>query len=228
MLKNCMSYFLALVVTTIITTLGIQAPALAGGPGPEEDNPQEASNEAHTYVFRCDEGFEFVARTENRSAWLFLPSGTLKLMQESSDKYRSDKVVFRINGQSSRLERPGGKLLSCRNNQSLAIWQHAKLNGADFRAVGNEPGWYLEIHNQAKVILVTGYGTERHEFELPEPETNISAGKTDYRAVREGQEMTLTVSREVCRDSMSGEMFESKVDIAFEGKTLQGCGRALH
>lgn len=228
MLINPRSYFLAFAVATIIATLVVQAPALAGGPGPEIGNSREAAKEAHTYVFTCDEGFEFVARTESRSAWLFLPSGTVELTKESSDDYRAEQVAFRINGQSSQLEGPEGKHLNCRNNRSLAIWEHAKLNGADFRAIGNEPGWYLEIRNQAKIVLVTGYGSEQHEFELPEPETDAASGATVYKAGLDGQEMTLTIAGETCLDSMSGEEFESKVEVAFKEKTLRGCGRALH
>ena len=228
MLTNPNPYFLAFAVATIVATLGVQAPALAGGPGPETGNPQEAAKEAHTYVFTCDEGFEFVARTESSSAWLFLPSGTVELRKESSDVYRTAQVVFRIDGQSSMFEGPGGKHLNCRNNRSLAIWEHAKLNGADFRAIGNEPGWYLEIRNQAKIVLVTGYGSEQHEFELPEPETDAASRATVYKAGLDGQEMTLTITGETCLDSMSGEEFESKVEVVFKGKTWRGCGRALH
>lgn len=33
----------------------------------------------------------------------------------------------------------------CKNNRAEAIWEDAKLRGVDFRAVGNEPGWHLEL-----------------------------------------------------------------------------------
>lgn len=95
MLTNPRFFSLAFAVATIVATLGLQAPALAGGSGPETGNLQEAAKEAHTYVFTCDEGFEFVARTESRSTWLFLPSGTVELMKESFDDDSTEKVVFK-------------------------------------------------------------------------------------------------------------------------------------
>ena len=105
------------------------------------------------------------------------------------------------------------------NNESKAVQ-------ADFRAVGNEPGWNLEIRNQEKIILVTNYGSEKYEFDLPEAETDAAAEMTRYRYDQTGQEMTLTISTETCQDTMSGEEFASKVEVVFNGKTLRGCGRA--
>jgi len=104
----------------------------------------------------------------------------------------------------------------------------SKAVQADFRAVGNEPGWNLEIRNQEKIILVTNYGSEEYEFDLPEADTDTAVRTTRYQTNREGQEMTLTISAETCQDTMSGEEFASKVEVVFNGKTLRGCGRARH
>ncbi|GEM_PF-6986322 len=51
---------------------------------------------------------------------------------------------------------------------------------------------------------------------------------TQYKVIQGGQVMTLTISGESCRDSMSGEEFESKVEVILNDKVLHGCGRALH
>jgi len=107
------------------------------------------------------------------------------------------------------------------NNESKAVQ-------ADFRAVGNEPGWNLEIRNQEKIILVTNYGSKKYEFDLPEADTDMTTSTTRYKAELAGQEMILTISAENCQDTMSGEEFTSKVEVVFNGKTLRGCGRARH
>ena len=212
---------------SIAIIIGMRTPAFSGGPDPRESNVPEATKVAKTYVFSCDDKFQFVAQTKNKAAWLFLPSKTVKLQKET-DKYRNKDVTFRIKGQNSVLEEAGEQPLNCRNNRSLAIWEHAKLNGADFRAVGNEPGWNLEIRNQEKIVMVTSYGSKKYEFDLPEAETDTVSGTTRYQVRQAGQETTLTISAETCKDSMSGEEFSSKVEVVFKGKTLQGCGRALH
>ena len=128
----------------------------------------------------------------------------------------------------SLLDESGVEHQDCRNNRRQAIWEHAKLNGADFRAIGNEPGWNMEIRNRLKLILVTGYGSERQDFDLSEPETDQAARTTRYKFKQSEHEMSLVISGEPCSDSMSGEKFESRVEIILNGQSLHGCGRALH
>lgn len=182
-----------------------------------------------TFVFTCSDGLKFVARTTvDGKAWLFLSSATLNLQQAASGIYLSDGVMFKVEAEQAQLEEPGGNHLDCRNDRRQAIWEHAKLSGADFRAIGNEPGWNMEIRQQSRLILVTSYGSERFEFDLPEPKINQQARSTVYEIRQAGKEVILMISGEFCRDSMSGEEFSSKVDISINGKPLQGCGRALH
>jgi uncharacterized membrane protein len=192
------------------------------------DTQSKIPESAKTFVFLCPDGYEFVARAENESVWLFLPSGTLKLEKESADNFRSENLLFTLKDDMSLLEESGVEHQDCRNNRRQAIWEHAKLNGADFRAIGNEPGWNLEIHNKSKLILVTDYGSKRREFDLSEPETDQTARTTRYKFKQDEHEMSLVISGESCSDSMSGERFESRVEVILNGLTLRGCGRPLH
>jgi len=189
-------------------------------------NIQESTR---TFVFTCSDDFTFTARTTaDDKAWLFLPSGTFKLKKDTPDTYRSEDVLFKIEGETSQLQEPGGEHSACRNDRRQAIWEHAKLSGADFRAIGNEPGWNMEIRGQSEIILITNYGAEKDVFDLPEPDIDKAARTTLYKIDQDGQEMILSISGEPCRDSMSGEEFESSVEIVLNSRTLRGCGRALH
>ena len=181
-----------------------------------------------TYVFKCGDKFNFVARIEDNKAWLFLPGETIETYKVTDTLYRSLEASLRLDGNKGSLESFQGNYENCRNIQRQAVWEHAKLNGADFRAIGNEPGWHLEIHSQSKIVLVTNYGSEQYEFDLPEPEADTTASTTLYKVNQDGQELSLTILGEPCSDSMSGERFESSVEVVFNGQTLQGCGRALH
>ena len=183
---------------------------------------------AQTFVFACSDSFEFVARTDNKEAWLFLPSGTMQLPYTEAGSYRDDQTHFQIDGQEASLENSGVKHLGCKNDRRQAIWEHAKLNGADYRAVGNEPGWHLEVRSQKSIILVTDYGSTRHEFRLPKPVIDKASRITRYQTKESGHELSLIISGEPCLDSMSGEEFSSKATVVLDGKRLQGCGRALH
>jgi uncharacterized membrane protein len=186
------------------------------------------STSAQTFVFTCSNTLEFVARTDNKEAWLFLPSGTIQLPHIGTGSYRNDQTYLQINGQEASLEASGVKHLLCKNDRRQAIWEHAKLNGADYRAIGNEPGWTVEIRNQESIILTTDYGSTRHEFTLPKPEIDETNRITRYQSKDSDHELILMISGEACLDSMSGEEFSSKTTVTLDGKTLQGCGRALH
>ena len=60
------------------------------------------------------------------------------------------------------------------------------------------------------------------------PEMDSLAGTTRYAVDQPEQKMILTISGEMCGDSMSDEVFESKVEVILDGKVLHGCGRPLH
>ena len=183
--------------------------------------------EAKTFVFVCEDQSNHVLRTTENGVWLFSPEGTRKLPQvrsASGAKYSDGVSVVWTKGEEALLGKVGGKLQSCRNDRRAAIWEHAKLNGADFRAIGNEPGWNMEIHEMSRVVLVTDYGASRVEVALQEPVTDKEARSTRWDA----GELTLELIGDPCSDSMSGEAFETKVVVTWQGKTLRGCGRALH
>ncbi|MCP4406477.1 MAG: hypothetical protein GY807_01690, partial [Gammaproteobacteria bacterium] len=185
------------------------------------------NSEAKTYVFVCEDKSAYTVRATETETWLFRPEGTLKLSSvpaEDGAKYSDGSFKLWIKGQQAELGEIGGTRKSCRNDRRRAIWEKAKLEGADFRAVGNEPGWNLEIREGRRIVLVTDYGASRIELALPEPMVDTEARTTRWNA----GELTLEVIGRPCRDSMSGEPFEARVVVTWQGKMLRGCGRALH
>ncbi len=129
-----------------------------------------------TYVYECPDDFGFVARIENDKAWLFLPGNTVDLPRVASTSgtnYASGGITFWSKGDVATIETDSISRINCNNNRARAIWEHAKLNGVDFRATGNEPGWYLEISNREEILLVTDYGQRNIpvQFRLDEIET---------------------------------------------------------
>ena len=182
---------------------------------------------AQTYVFLCDAEPPVTVRTTLTRAWVFRPDETLMLPAERVEKgmkYADESFEVLIDGQQAQMGKPGSGLMRCRNDRRRAVWEHAKLNGADFRAVGNEPGWTLEIRNGSRIVLVADYGSSRVELPLPQPRVNQEAQSTRWDA----GELVLDVFGSPCRDSMSGESFESTVEVVWGKRLLRGCGRALH
>jgi len=106
-----------------------------------------------------------------------------------------------------------------------SVWHKAKLRGVAFRAVGQEPGWLLEITNGNEILLVTDYGKHRTSYPYVEPIVHQEERRTEFIT---GDDGTIVEIRGVpCRDSMSGEEFEVSVTIKQIDRELKGCGRAL-
>lgn len=183
-----------------------------------------------TFVYECGGGAEFVAALRRDTVWAFLPSATVALPHvaaASGAKYSDGETVFWSKASDAVLESPSDTLRGCRNNRRRAVWEHAKLSGVDFRAVGNEPGWHLEIRPET-ILLVTDYGERRYEFPAVAPEEDDAARTSVFRATADGVSLTLTLRAERCLDTMVDEEYETTVEVLIDGRTLRGCGRALH
>ncbi|NIS78931.1 MAG: phosphatase PAP2 family protein [Anaerolineales bacterium] len=187
-------------------------------------------NVPRTYVYKCGDGFTFTARTEEE-AWLFLPDTTIRLPRvpsASGTKYREGQIMFWSKGDEAMLELGEEQHANCTNNRAKAIWEDARLRGVDFRAVGNEPGWHLEVTANEKIVFVGDYGNTTYAFVKPEPLVDQHTSKTVYRVQEGKQELTVVIQARPCRDSMSGEPFEASVTVILDDKKYRGCGKAMH
>lgn len=131
---------------------------------------------------------------------------------------------YLVYGHEAQIGNALGKLQVCKSDPKSAPWEHAKLNGADYRAVGNEPPWNLEIHGGNRLLLVSGYGAPVIEYDLDEPVVDTVNRTTRW----ESDGLILEVIGTSCSDTMSGALFGSKAVVTWNGQTLWGCGRALH
>jgi uncharacterized membrane protein len=104
------------------------------------------------------------------------------------------------------------------------VWHAAKLRGVAFRAIGQEPGWLLEITNGEEILIVTNYGQDKESHPYVEPQVDQAARKTVYPV---NDSTSVLIEGEPCTDSMSGESFRTTVTVTLGGKAYAGCGRAL-
>lgn len=202
---------------------------------PDDVSPDSRSTttetNVQTYVFECPDDFSFVARTEADKAWLFLPGATIDLVQDQSasgTKYTNGSVNFWRNNNEAVIESGKIKHTGCKNNRARAIWEHAKLNGVDFRALGNEPGWYMEITNKQDILLVTDYGQQTYQFTSAIIRSEPHDRTTRYYAYSNGNSVEIVIIGIPCQDSMSGEAFSAAVTVLINNKRYMGCGKALH
>lgn len=103
-------------------------------------------------------------------------------------------------------------------------WHKAKLRGVAFRAIGQEPGWLLEIKNGEQILVVTNYGQDRNLYPYVDPQEDKAARKTVFQV---DANTRVLIEGMPCSDSMSGETFQSTVTVTLGAQVLKGCGRAL-
>lgn len=213
-----------------ISILGVAAAAHGCSPEQAEEAASEQVKPASTFVYECDDGYGFVARIQGETAWVFLPETTAALPHVPAGagaRYSEGGITYWSKGEGALLEVAGAEHVACANNWRRAVWEHAKLSGADFRAVGNEPGWLLEIYPR-RMVLVTDYGEHRYEFETPDPVENTEERRATYETSDRGLRVIVVIEGRECRDTMSGEVFEAAVAVKLNEATYRGCGRALH
>ncbi len=104
------------------------------------------------------------------------------------------------------------------------VWHEAKLRGVAFRAIGQEPGWLLEIKNGQEILIVTNYGQNRVTYPYVEPQEDKAARQTLFQV---DADTSVLIEGNPCSDTMSGEQFQSSVTLNIGERMLKGCGRAL-
>jgi len=157
---------------------------------------------------------------------LFLDDLSVNLPQvpaASGARYRGAEHDFRSKGESAILD-VGKQRYRCHRNSQRTVWETARLNGVEFRAQGNEPGWTLEI-SEHSLYMNGDYGAWQRRFVVPEPVVDDSGGVARYWL--DDGSLDVLIRREPCVDSMSGMNFPSQVSVLLDGKSYQGCGRAL-
>lgn len=195
---------------------------------PKSDSARETGQ---TFVYECLNRDSVTVRIEGDIAWLFLPNETLRLAHvpsASGARFSDGDATYWSKGEGVLIEVGKVRYQGCKNNRSKAIWEDAKLRGVDFRAVGNEPGWHMEISEGLKIVLIDNYGENQYRFTVPEQNSDPDLRTTIYTADHDGQEFKITIRGERCLDTMSGKSFEAAVTVEFGQRRLDGCGRALY
>jgi putative lipoprotein len=144
----------------------------------------------------------------------------------SGARYSNGTETFWNKGREATFEWHG-HTETCRERREP--WQEAFDRGVDFRAVGQEPGWFLEIDEGQQIRLVYDYA--EHELDAPAPAPSVNGPSTTYDTTAKSEHrrvpIRIVVEESPCTDSMSGETFPRSVVVTVGDRTLHGCGREL-
>ena len=109
---------------------------------------------------------------------------------------------------------------------SRELAARAAERGVVYRAVGNEPGWHLELGPDA-ARLVWDTGAQRASFPLPRA-APAAAGERQLETANADHRLRVRIAPGPCHDTMSGERFAETVEIRLdEDPPLRGCGGPL-
>lgn len=206
---------------------GCAAPSPADGPA-TTGAPARPGIEAAAY--RCDGGAAFILHVGADAARLVRPADSRVLRREvsaSGVKYATEGLLVWTKGEEALIEIDGRRYTGCRARPAEAAWEQARVDGVEFRALGNEPGWILEVDEDAGIAFVTDYGRTRHAFDRPQKIEAAGSGQVDYRAEGSDGSIRVVLAFEICRDDMSGEPFPVRATVTLAGRTYRGCGRSL-
>jgi membrane-bound inhibitor of C-type lysozyme/uncharacterized membrane protein len=197
------------------------------GPSPSPGAGMAFVKTGQILVYECGD-YDFVIYSGAGKMALYTPRDQRVLPQvaaASGAKYTDTEVTFWSHGDEATLNLGYRKYTQCKLNRRRIPWEEARRRGVDFRAIGQEPGWYLEIAHERQILFVAAYGGQRVLFPTPEPA--VEGEWETYEAADASHQLRVAISLQHCTDIMSGEVFDSRVQVTLDGKRYEGCGAAL-
>lgn len=105
-------------------------------------------------------------------------------------------------------------------------WDAARSRGIGFRAVGNEPGWLVEIGmGEAPALHAElDYGQRRLDIAHAQP---LDDGSGFGATAADGTRVELRIERGACSDGMSDLEYPASAELVVGTASYHGCGRFL-
>ena len=181
----------------------------------------------NTMVYECS-GYDFIARLGPGEMALWLEDRYVILSQvraASGVRYEEGDTMFWSKGGRASLTIDGQLYPECQLSPQRVPWEDARRRGVDFRAVGNEPGWYLEIQRGRQLLFVEADGMKR--VLIPDPVEEEVEGTRTYLGSSGPNQLQVDIVEQFCADTMSEERYTNQVTVTHNKKRFTGCGRSL-
>lgn len=165
-----------------------------------------------------------VARDTYLASDYRLPPGALPVLGA-----QQEITVLEVRCDGSAWTTMGSRLIAIDADRVLAPWDGVFLEltrDQDVRAVGQEPGWLLELRKGKEIRFSYDYGQQTVTAPSPQVVADTT-GSATYRARSEADDIVVMIAQSPCNDVMSGEAFEATVTIRFRDVTYRGCGRRI-
>lgn len=184
--------------------------------------PTAAAGSAHHWecgelglMSRHPDGAATVRLDANARGW------TLPLARSASGARYADAAgnEFWTKGGTGRLTLAGEPARDCAQARQPSPWNQALLRGVAFRAVGNEPGWFVEVDAGPAPRLRASLDYGERELAL-----DTRAVASGFAARAGAEDVGLSIERRACVDGMSGQRFEAAATLRVGSRRYAGCG----
>ena len=107
--------------------------------------------------------------------------------------------------------------------------QGGVVEGPVFHAIGQEPGWTVDVSAERgmdSLTYVGDYGSVTRTF--PSAARTEDPNRLSWSSSADGHTITVQADRKPCEDAMSGKPYEAVVHVVIDGRKLEGCGNQTH
>lgn len=106
-------------------------------------------------------------------------------------------------------------------------WEERRKQGIDFRAVGNEPSWSLDIDFDKMMTFKTLNG-DSILTPIPQMQQDTTTKARVWNARVESGSLQVEMYPTGCVDDMSGEVFGYRVSVNYGDQSYSGCGNFIN
>ena len=178
-------------------------------------------------VYTCPGDYRFSVRELGEVATIRLPMQTIALPRArvaSGSRYATGGTEFRKRGQTASLTIGSERHTDCTGQPARTPWDAARLLGVDYRAVGSEPAWSIEMENGKYMRFVIEGASAMY---MPVPEPTGDASRRVYRAAGEAPVLEVVVEEKACREPTVPDPLPHTVTVTYNGIPYRGCGTVI-
>lgn len=210
------------------------ADAAAGmAAAPAEAAVADAAPASGAVHFRCESGQLLTVRFDNAANKAFLSGGDTDERALDARPVASgmlyESPMESIRGQGDVIQYARGRMAPSECVRILEgqhrILAERRAAGIQWRAVGQEPGWIVDIKADGGLEAQLDYGQRR--ISTPPANREGENGTTRWTAQTEAGSLDLTVTRGACSDTMSDDRYWFSATLVVDGQTLRGCAQPL-
>ena len=92
-------------------------------------------------------------------------------------------------------------------------------------AIGQEPGWRVDIRPDRTIEVFADYGDRRAS--LPYVHPTVQGSALEFHTTSGGNELRLRLFDRPCADGMSGRPYPASAELELNGRSYRGCAEPV-